>query len=326
MKAYTVLLITDLSRAWSNGWYYKAGFEKNGCRVEAVDPKLLGDGPKAVVELSKTLNPHIILHTKDELPAAVFQELRHYATVVQWYPDPVVPAWLLRYVESCDLFFTMSEGLLADFRKVNPQSFWLTQAFEPSHFTVKGISDADRKAFSTDVAFVGNLGSKEQYLPRREHLERVIREGFRLTWWGPPIPRKISTLPLLYGRLGRAYGGRFVWGEEYAKVVGLSKVFLAFDSRPELRKSMSARMYTAVGCGAFYLCRHVDGIEEVLAPDEEIVTFRTEDEMIDKIRYYLPKEDVRKKIAAAGQGRVLRDHTYEKRIGEMLTMIEGILK
>jgi len=83
---------------------------------------------------------------------------------------------------------------------------------------------------------------------------------------------------------------------------------------------MSARIYTAVGCGAFYMCEAVQGIESILVPNKEIVTFKDEEEMIDKIRYYLPKISERQSIARAGQARVLRDHTYEKRLEEIFRM------
>ncbi len=109
------------------------------------------------------------------------------------------------------------------------------------------------------------------------------------------------------------------------KVAKLSKIFLAFDSMPHIRRSMSARMYTAVGCGAFYMCQHVEGIEDILEPGKEIVTFRSEQEMIDLIRYYLENDELRMKIAEAGQKRVLRDHTYEVRMRQMMEIIKDFI-
>ncbi len=321
-KPKSVLLVTDFSKPWSSGWYYKTGFEKNGYKVLLFDPAAVHEAETAALDLLRHTRADFILHTKDELPATAFQAMRTLAPVVQWYPDPVIPEWLPPYVRSADIFLTMSEGLLDAFRKLNQNSFWLSQGFEPSFFALSGVTEEDRRAFSADVAFVGNLGSKPQYLARRDALARVIDTGCMLKWWGPEIPWKISNIPLIYGRIGKAYGGRFIWGEAYAKVAKLSKIFLAFDSRPDIRKSMSARMYTAVGCGAFYLCKHVDGIEEVLVPDKEIVTFHTEDEMIDKIRRYLRDDEAREKISVAGQARVLRDHVYEVRIRQMCDMIE----
>ncbi|MBI4847614.1 MAG: glycosyltransferase [Nitrospirae bacterium] len=319
---YNILLITEFSKPWHNGWYYKAGLEKNGHTVVPFDPETVEGTKGKVFEIVREIKPDFILHTKDELPAETFEELRQFTKVVMWYPDPVIPAWLVPYVKACDIFLTMSEGLIQDFKKYNEKVFYLSQAFEPSFFQVKEITGEDKRIFSSDVAFAGNLGSKGQYLSRRAALEKVIDAGFKFRWWGPKIPRKFSTIPLLLGKLGRAYGGRFVWGEEYAKVARLSRIFLAFDSMPHIRKSMSARMYTAVGCGAFYMCRHVDGIEDVLAPGREIVTFRSEDEMIDMIRYYLENDELRMNIAEAGKRRVLSDHTYEVRARQMCEMMK----
>ena len=327
MRHFKILLITGFSKPWDDGWYYKAGFEINGHTVVPFDPALVANPQKRVFEITKEMDPDFILHTKDELSAEIFQELRRLKKVIQWYPDPVMPEWLPPYVEACDLFLTMSEGLVQDFRKYNPNSFWLSQAFEPSFFGINNISSEEMKKYSAEVTFVGNLGSKDQYLSRRIYLQRIIDEGFHLKWWGPRMPRKLSTIPLILGKLGRAYGGKFVWGEEHAKIAGLSKIYLGIDSQPHIRKSMSERIYIAVGCGAFYMCQHVEGIEEVLAPDKEIVTFRTAEEMIDKMRFYLDHDDARKLVAKAGQTRVLKDHTYKVRIPEMLRIIEaaGIL-
>jgi spore maturation protein CgeB len=321
MKIFKILLITEFSKPWSNGWYYKAGFEKNGHTVIPFDPSSVESPAIKIFAITKEIRPDFILHTKVELPAEIFQELRQFTRVIMWYPDPVIPEWLPPYVKASDIFFTMSEGLVEEFRKLNRNVFWLSQAFEPSFFDAKEISSDDKRRLSSDVTFVGNLGSKKQYLSRRTALEEVINAGFKLKWWGPQIPRKLSTIPLILGKIGRAYGGKFVWGEEYAKVARLSKIFLAFDSMPHIRKSMSARMYTAVGCGAFYMCQYVAGIEDVLIPGREIVTFRSDDEMIDMIRYYLRRDEERRRISEAGKLRVLTDHTYEVRARQMIEIV-----
>jgi spore maturation protein CgeB len=319
-----VLIASDFQKPWNPAYYIKKGLEANKITVSAFDPSVTKNPYNDFMEAVKLSEPQMLLYIKDYgLKPEWLQEIKKKGIIlVQWYIDPVIPDWLIPFVKVSDIFFTMSEGLVDEFKKINPNVFWLTQAFEPSFFEIKEITGKDKKTFSTDVAFVGNIGSKPQYLNRRKSLKKIIHSGFKLKWWGPKMPRKLSTIPLILGKLGKAYGGKFVWGAEYAKVARLSKIFLAFDSMPHIRKSMSARMYTAVGCGAFYMCRHVDGIEEVLKPGKEIVTFRSDDEMIDMIRYYLGNNELRLKIAEAGQKRVLKDHTYEKRIGQMCSLIE----
>jgi len=69
----------------------------------------------------------------------------------------------------------------------------------------------------------------------------------------------------------------------------------------------------------------VEGIEEVMKPDREIVTFRSYDEMVDKISYYLPRKEQRKAISEEGRARVLKDHTYSVRIRQMISIITSVL-
>ena len=322
MKQYKVLLAAAF-QPWDDGTYYKAGLEKSGHNVFPFDTEGMDYPEREIEKFLKSHTIDFILYTKEELTAEAVLKLKKYTKVVQWYPDIAVPDWLLPRVKAADIFFTMSEGLVEVYRQYNPKVFWLSQAYDPSFFRVDNITDKDKNKFTADVTFVGTLGTKPFYLRKREFLKRVVEEGFQLKWWGPRLPRKIATLPLIFGALGRSYGGEFVWGGNYAKVSRLSKIFLAFDAAPYIRKSMSERIYMAVGCGAFYMCHHVDGIEEVLEPGKEIVTFHSEEEMIDMIRYYLKHDDLRRKIAMAGQRRVLKEHTYEVRFRQMMEIIEG---
>ena len=325
MSKYKIILITSFSKPWNDGWYYKSGFEKNGHTVFTFDPSAIKEPEQRIFDLVRDVSPDFVLHTKDELPAGIFQELRKKTAVVQWYPDVSIDGWLPDYIRAADIFFTMSEGLVDEFRKYNSNVFWLTQAFEPSFFQIREITSGDTGVCSSDITFVGSLGMNRLYQARREFLQSIVKKGYSLKWWGPRLPRKLSTLPLILGKLGKAYGGRFVWGEEHAKIAQLSKIYLAFDAMPHIRKSMSERMYIAVGCGAFYMCQHVEGIEEVLEPGKEIVTFHSEDEMLDLIRYYLRHDEARKQIAQAGQKRVLTEHTYEIRIRQMTRIIQDII-
>jgi spore maturation protein CgeB len=319
-----ILIVFDFSKPWSPGFYIKKGFEKNGIDVSVFDP---ATSRNVYADLIRTVNyssPDMLLYIKNYYlqPEWLVEIKKKGLMLVQWYIDSVIPEWVQAFLRVPDFFFTMSEGLVEEFKREGAKNvFYLSQAFEPSFFEVDKITEADRRIYSADVTFAGSLGSKPYYLPRRKNLERIIKEGVKFKWWGPRLPRKFSTVPLILGKLGRAYGGKFIWGKEFAKVACLSKIFIAFDAMPHIRKSMSARMYTAVGCGAFYMCRHVDGIEEILEPGREIVTFRSEGEMIDMIRYYLENDDLRMRIAAAGKKRVMKEHTYEARIKQMLRII-----
>jgi len=74
-----------------------------------------------------------------------------------------------------------------------------------------------------------------------------------------------------------------------------------------------ARPFELAGCKAFVISGHSEGIEEYYKDGEEMVFYRTSEELVEKIRFYLPREEKRKKIAEAAYARTLREHTYEAR-------------
>lgn len=322
----SILIIGDFKKPWSSPHYLLRAAEKRGYRVSTFDPFQEGNSEEDFVRRVEDAKPAYAVILKGTGFKVEWNETlkKKGICTILWHPDVSIKEWLLPLIQSVDFCFTMTEGMIPRWKEKGArQVAWLSQGFEPSFFEVDEISESDKRFFGSDVAFVGNIDTTNGYLPRRSKLKRVLREGIDLKWWGPPLGLKWINVPVFFSALGRAYGGRFVYGPEFAKVARRSKVFLAFDRDPHIRLSMSARMYTAVGCGAFYMCEAVDGIESVLLPDKEIVTFKGEEEMIDKIRYYLPRASERQRIARAGQARVLRDHTYQKRLEQMFEIVKG---
>jgi len=320
----SVLLLTRLRHPWNNGHYYAQGMRELGVTVTGFDPEMAAHPEAEFTTLLARTSPRVLLLTKGTAVPAHWVEMARERSVltVQWHPDPILDQSVLRLACKVDFFFTMAQGLVEAFRQAGvPRVAWLSQGFAPSFFQPGEITGEDRSLFAASVTSVGNLSSRPEYVGRRRSLSRVLKEGFDLKWWGPPPTRSLRNLPLLLSRLGRAYGGRFVFGSEYAKVAALSGIFLGFDRCPEVRNSMSQRLYMAVGCGAFYLCRYVQGMEEVLEPGKEIETFGGDEEMVDKIRYYLPREGARRKIAEEGRHKVLQRYTYRHRFEEMFRLL-----
>ena len=56
--------------------------------------------------------------------------------------------------------------------------------------------------------------------------------------------------------------------------------------------------------------------------NREIVTYHSNEELLEKINYYLNHEEERRKIAEAGQRRTLKDHTYTVRMRELKEILE----
>jgi spore maturation protein CgeB len=320
-----------MNRPWSPGHSLHPALARMGHEVRvfdcegAEDPygELLGEVESFrpdlhVVYGGARLSPTLIRRVSD---SGVFNAL--------WYPV-VTPQPTVEAVElgkAYDAFFSMAYGLVDRFRSAGVTSAeWLPEAMEPSVYEYQTVTETDREAFTCDVALVGKLESDNPaYLERWKLVRRIVDEGLNIKWWGPRIQRKIGTfvLGLLLSKVSRAYGGRFVWNETYAKAVHLSKVFIAREAYPHIRLSMSARAFTAMGLGAFYLTYPTEGIEELFEPGKELVLFNAPDEMVEKIRYYLDHDEERERIGAAAREKVASAHTYEHRFRRMFELLEG---
>jgi spore maturation protein CgeB len=83
------------------------------------------------------------------------------------------------------------------------------------------------------------------------------------------------------------------------------------------------RLFEATGAGAMLVTEAAPNLPDYFEPGREVVTYEGPDELIEKLRYYLEHDEERKRIAAAGQGRTLRDHTYAKVIGRLSQILEA---
>ncbi len=76
------------------------------------------------------------------------------------------------------------------------------------------------------------------------------------------------------------------------------------------------RLFETTGTGAFLLTEHHPNIARFFEPGHEIETFRSQEEMLAKVRYYLAHPDEREAIARRGLERCHREYAVELRAAE----------
>jgi len=324
-----LLLSAARHRPWSPGYALAPALEKTGHTVQVFDYRSAEDPARELLAAVRTFKPdlHVVYGGEPYSPDLIRQVRNNTGYNVLWYPlvTPVLGTDVVQLGNAYDMFFTIAQGLVDRFAAAGLHNVeWLPEGMEPSIYQYDTISDRDRETFACDVTLVGRLESDNPaYLERWKLVKRIVDENFHIKWWGPRIRRKTGTfvLGLLLSKVSRSYGGRFVWNETYAKAVHLSKIFIAREAYPNVRLSLSARAFTAMGLGAFYLTFPNRGVEQMFEPDRELVLFRTPDEMVEKIRYYLARDDERTAIAAAAKKKVLAEHTYQRRFEQMFAVI-----
>lgn len=153
-----------------------------------------------------------------------------------------------------------------------------------------------------DVTFVG-----QRYGDRPKIVKAIRRAGFDVRCWGHgweggriDHDGMVSTFETsrVNLNLSNSWTGR--WGRR-RPVVGQIK----------------ARLFEVPGSGGFVLSEAVPHVDDYFTIGSELATFEGEGDLIEKIRYWLEREDHRAQAAGRGYARVRADHTYDQRFAKI---------
>lgn len=138
-----------------------------------------------------------------------------------------------------------------------------------------------------DVIFVGR-----PYGTRSHMINTLIRQGidvqvFGSEEWKGKVPAK-------------NYKGRLS-NDAYGRTVGRAKIVLGFMEAPDGGPvHINAKLFDAAKTGRFCLLTHYEPIysDYGLVEGESIVTYRSVEDLCQKVRYYLDHQEVRERIAS----------------------------
>ena len=109
-------------------------------------------------------------------------------------------------------------------------------------------------------------------------------------------------------------------GEATSFIYAGTKINLNIASKG-IEGGTTQRIMDIMGAGGFVLTNYCEETAELFEEDKEIVMFRTPEELIQKVDYYLEHEEEREQIARAGHEKAMNDYTYEKKIKRLLDWV-----
>jgi spore maturation protein CgeB len=110
------------------------------------------------------------------------------------------------------------------------------------------------------------------------------------------------------------------------RLLARARIVLNRHGRVAAEYANNMRLYEATGMGALLLTEDKRNIGELFEPGTEVVVYEDKRELVDLVSYYLEHEEERRRIAAAGQRRTLRDHTYAVRMRELAEILDAYLR
>ena len=191
-------------------------------------------------------------------------------------------AWCLEKARGFDLVFAAQRDGAALLRREGIETArWLPLACDPD---IHGSQDVAKEF---DICFIGNL------MPGpRIDLVRLIEQQFKSVY------------------VGQAYF------EEMAKLYTASRIVF----NRSVKNDINMRVFEALASGSLLMTNDLieNGQAELFRDGVHLATYRDGHDLLDKLRYYLRRDEVREKIAAAGREEVLAKHTYRHRMEEIL--------
>jgi len=248
---------------------------------------------------------------------------------INWYWNASYQFHLVKEIAPAfDLSLVPEKDRLADYRQAGARPVYCQEAANPRFY-----QDLDLPR-DRGVVFIG-----QRYATREELCHAVHKAGLPMDVWGsgwtltgpgPAWRRAAREVTRAIGRwtgqpvLPAARCHPFANDAAMLNIYNRAKIALGFgvvsapDFRERPRYQIRLRDFEAPMCGAFYLMEHQDEIREFFRIGEEIETFRNADELVDKTRYYLSHEEARERIRRAGHARAQKDHTWQKRLTDVL--------
>ncbi len=108
-----------------------------------------------------------------------------------------------------------------------------------------------------------------------------------------------------------------VFGLEMFKELASSKITLNIHGGVAGNFAANIRLFEATGVGSCLITDWKTNLNELFEIDYEVVTFKTSEECVEKVKWLINHQAEREKIAIAGQKRVLKDHTFEVRAAQL---------
>jgi spore maturation protein CgeB len=265
---------------------------------------------KILEQQIKNYQPDVLLNlAADSLAPSLFKPFKPYTKllVAQHAASPLDEAedWSIY-----DLVISSFQPTLDFFQERNIPAILLKLGFEDS--VIQKVSNQEK---DIDVSFIGSFG--EIHTSRTSLLEYVA-ERVPLSIWGPEDQYKFMPAKLQHFYKGSA------WGADMFKILSRSKLTLNHHGNvPAYANNM--RLFEATGMGTLLLTDWKSNLQDLFDPENEVVTYRTQEECCEKITYYLEHSSERDRISQAGQKRTLSDHTYLHRMQEFVQIINNYL-
>ncbi|MDD5641448.1 MAG: glycosyltransferase [Syntrophales bacterium] len=266
--------------------------------------------PDLVFALAQSpVAPPLLRALKAEVPLVAYWFVEDFQVLTYW--QELAP--------EVDVFFTLQkEPFFSELKSRGVKNFaCLPLAADLEAYHPLKLTPEEKRRFGSGLSFVG-----AGYFNRRQFFQGLLDFDFKI--WGSEWALNSSLGNYIQNEAAR------VSEEDSMKIFNASRINLNLHSSPfhtginPQGDYLNPRVFDLAACGAFQLVDWRSQLLEFFTPDQEVAVFTSLTEAREKIEYYLSHDEERRRLAAASRERVLREHTYARRLATALEIIQDL--
>jgi spore maturation protein CgeB len=322
----------------------KAWADENGSRLAGED---------LLLEQIRSFGPEVLfIQNSANFDAGFVDRIREEVPSVRLLIGHCCSPFTARNLEAFsryDVMLTCSEIYLPELQE-HVRSYLFPHAVEAT--LVSGTSP--RRLPDNDIIFIGSLLYRSEFHRNRiAAVEEILKSGLPLRMYGIieddswhmvkmkqasyllvksaeklgirglqkiQILRKMAQLKEMpqrdrYSDLIRGHlRQELLFGKQMLEEIARHAVGFNIHGEGAGDYAANVRMFEVAGTGALLCTDHKKNIRDFYEPDKEVLTFKSVEECIEKLKWAMDHPEEAGKIAAAGRKRTLEDHSVEKRV------------
>ncbi|MCK9401147.1 MAG: glycosyltransferase [Bacteroidales bacterium] len=265
--------------------------------------KVIEIKPDLVIGTYRFINPLCIKIIKNEL---------QHIPVIHINPDALTNFEHQQIFASPYDFYFTKDPYIVNFmkQKMDLNAKYLPEAFNPRVHQKPNLNRIElERQTNIDVLAFGSL-----YPYRASMIKKLVNSGVNVTLFGKKDKR------FFIPELDKYFRNEWITGERKAELLFGSKILFNNFHYAEI-ESVNGKFFESAGIGAFQICDYRVTVNEFSKVDAAKFTFKSINEAIDLIKFYLDKPALRHEMANIQYDHFLQNHTYEHRVRKILETV-----
>ena len=219
------------------------------------------------------------------------------------------------FVRAMDAIFTTKSFNVDEFKMVGvPNVIFMNKGYNPGCHHPVTPTPEDYQKYGGDVVFVGTAFESWRIDFMARLVDACPNVKFRIfgsKWGKTRNPRFYISKPARFRswRNLAPFTGEPIICEDMSLAFATNKICLALlkqgTGSVRMRDYQTSRSIEIPACKGFMLAEYTDEHAELFKEDKEAVYFRSFDQLVEKIQYYLEHDDERRQIVEAGYQRAM---------------------